>query len=125
MKAFAAARLAERRQAEFLEQRTRQLRGLDHTAPAERRVRVEVEYDAIGLLDARRNRVPRMQFDRAHLRGADERLHAFDRDQRRMIRVETGMLRYVRNPQLLAVLLEEQLAADVLGRALQAHTSLP
>ena len=69
-------------------------------------------------------RVPRVQFDRAHLRRADERLRRFDREQRRMARIDIGMLRDVRNRELRAVLLEEQLAADVLGRAHERHRAV-
>lgn len=65
-----------------------------------------------------------MKFDGAHLRGADQRGERVDRDQRRMARIESLVLRDVRNRQLLAVLLEEQLTADILGRAHQRDGSL-
>src|SRR5579864_2965045 len=117
MQALAAARLAERHESQFFEQRTGQLGGVDHAVPAERWIGVEVEHHAIGLLDARSERIPGVQFDGAYLRGADERLHAVDRNQRWMARVQIGMLRDIRNGQLLAMLLKKQLAADVLRRS--------
>src|ERR1700677_1323594 len=56
-----------------------------------------------------------MHFYGAHLRCAHQRAGVLDRDERWMPRIDAGMLRHVRNRQLLAVLLEEQLPADIPG----------
>ena len=62
--------------------RAHELRGVDHRAPRQRRIGIEVEHDAVRPLDVRRVRVPRVQLDRAHLRGAEQRIDAVDRQQR-------------------------------------------
>ncbi len=63
-----------------------------------------------------------MQFDRAHLRGADQRLGTLDHQQRRMFGVQRWIeLGDVRNAQLVGVLLEEQLTVDTFRGAHQCQ----
>src|SRR5471032_2027503 len=121
MQALAAALLAERLKTEFRQQLTCQARGLLHPVPAEAFAWIKIEDHPVGLLKFGRERIPGVHLDRAHLRRADQRADVFYRDERRMTRIDARMMLDVRNGQLLAVLLKEQLPADILRRTHQRH----
>ncbi len=88
MQALAAARLQEVGEAQLVEHGVHQRRRLLHRLPAHALAGVEVEGHAVGLLDVGALRVPGVELDHVHLRGADERGERIDLDHRRVAGVE-------------------------------------
>src|SRR5436190_3275365 len=121
VQALAAARLQPALQAELAQHRAHQERGLLDLRPAHALAGVEVEDDAIRLIDRVRRRVQRVELDRVHLRRRDERVDVVDREHRRVARPELCVEHAQPRDARLGVLLEEQLAGDAIGRADQRH----
>jgi hypothetical protein len=75
MQSTSARRLYPRRQAQRFQHIPHEAGGFDNLLPRHLRSRIEVPDDAIGALDVVRRRIPRVDFDDAHLR---ERYDRFD-----------------------------------------------
>ncbi|MNY13840.1 hypothetical protein D3C86_1469920 [compost metagenome] len=118
--ALAAAGLEECLEPQFIEHRKGQLSRLDHAFPGQRRVRVEVEDEAVGFVEVVRRGVPGVQFDRAHLHRADQGFGVVD-DHHRLAGEGLVQGGDPRNRQALGVLLEKQLAGDAVRGAHQCH----
>ena len=121
VQSLAAAGLQPALQRELAEHGAHQERGLLDLRPAHALAGVEVEDDAIRLIDRVRRRVQRVELDRVHLRRRDERVDVVDREHRRVARPELCVEHAQPRDARLGVLLEEQLAGDAIGRADQRH----
>ncbi|CAM5447529.1 hypothetical protein SSTU70S_05397 [Stutzerimonas stutzeri] len=78
MQPFAAAGLEKRLQADLVQQRLGQLRGLDHAFPGQGGIRIEVQHEAVRMFQPRGDGIPGVQLNGAHLRRADQRFAAVD-----------------------------------------------
>jgi hypothetical protein len=121
VQALAAARLEEALEAEQVEHLLRERGRFLERLPADALAGIEVEDHAVGLRDVGGGRVPGVQLDHVHLRRAG-------RAPPRLATSSIGWcpgqylaveLDDAGNGELLAVLLEEELAADARGRAHQ------
>ncbi|MOA26432.1 hypothetical protein D3C78_1472260 [compost metagenome] len=83
MHAFAATGLEKHLQAQFIQQRQGQLGGFEHGLPRQCRVRVEVEDEAIGLVEVLVGGVPGVQLEHVHLHSTQQGVGAVD-DHRRL-----------------------------------------
>jgi hypothetical protein len=124
VQALAAARLQPARQAELGQHGPHQERGFLDLRPRHAFARVEVEDDAIGVVDLLRRRVQGVELDRVHLRRGEEGFDVVDGEHRRVAGPELRVERAQAGHTRLGVLLEEQLAGDAFGRAHQRHGSV-
>ncbi|CAA0345449.1 Uncharacterised protein [Klebsiella pneumoniae] len=81
MQALASAGLEPALQAQLREQYAGEHRSFPQHRPGNPFSGIEIEYEAIGLIDARNLGVPRVEFDDVHLRGLDEGFRGVDREQ--------------------------------------------
>ncbi|MCY1439623.1 hypothetical protein D9M71_558660 [compost metagenome] len=120
MHALAATGLEKRLQAQLVEQRQGQLGGFEHGFPRQRRVRVEVEDETVGLVEVLGRGIPGVQFEGVHLHRAEQG-GSLVNDHQRLAGFGLVVAFQARDVQLRGVLLEKQLTGQAIRRTHQGH----
>ncbi|MNJ61516.1 hypothetical protein D3C77_573090 [compost metagenome] len=107
-------------QAQFIKERQGQLGGFKHGFPRQGRVWVQIEHEAVRLVEVLCRSVPGMQFEGVHLHRPKQRLRLVD-DHQRLAGFGLVVAFQVGNVQLRSVFLEKQLTGQTLRGAHQRH----
>ena len=120
--ALSAAGLQPALQPQLVQHRQHQFGGFDHAIPGQLGIRVQIQNDAVRLVDIAAARTPGMKLDSAHLHCTYQGLDVVHLHIGRMLRVERLIqVADVGNGKALCVFLEELLLPHPTGRTQQRY----